>query len=234
MRSVWPSANPAMALPASLATRFATPEAASARLRPGRAPIRRPDPLIAASTRSRLASIRPRAPVDGRAAAHVVRSAPLGGSPDAHQTARRRTDQARPASITPSPAWFRLAHVSITRPPPPVRRPAGPQHHASAERPAHPLTARTTGPQPTRRPPAARWRLIISPRHAHSPRDPRPPAPRPPTRGQGATRSPPSGDTPTQAGEAGGWMLVFSLQNRFQRRGDPRRWKLGDGGTPAS
>ena len=88
MRSAWPSAmpwggrptvtsrpaNPARALPASLATRFATPEAASARLRPGRAPIRRPDPLIAAS-------IRPHAPVDGRSAAQ---RGPLSLSQAAH------------------------------------------------------------------------------------------------------------------------------------------------------
>ena len=86
------------ARPAALDTRSTATEAASAlRHRPGRTRLGVPDPLIAASTRSRQRLDPPSCP--GRR----VRSRPHGRL----STRPSRTDQARPASITSSPTRWR-------------------------------------------------------------------------------------------------------------------------------
>ena len=137
MRTTWPSAPGGRPTAArSIATEGHPP-----RLRPGRDPVRRPRP---APDQPRHA---PHARSTGCAAAHVDRSAPLGGSRAPPSPAHRRSGQARiglhhgPVADRPAP------RVS---PPSPRHRlaPAGsgtpgthPRHPRSV--PARPLRART-------------------------------------------------------------------------------------------
>ena len=125
-------------------------------------PIRRADPLIAASTRSRPAStaLMPGSTERNRPCG------PLGGSQTHHQQpggAPIRPDRPPSRPHHPHAGAFRLAHVPMTRPP-------------SAHHP-RPGDRQTAG-----RSSSARTAPI-------SPRVPRPPPPGPPTRGQGASAS---------------------------------------------
>ena len=156
MRSAWPSAPSAMPWagarpspagprappspgPAASTTRKPPTEAHPPRLRPGRAPIRRPDPLIATS-------IRPHAPVDGRLTGdqppNVARSAPLGGS---------QTLIISPAAHRSGPTGLHHALAGVVSP---RSRPHSPAHHRPGDR-----QARST----THQPPSAHHHHPMSP-----------------------------------------------------------------------